>query len=284
MSIHTKGNSQIQDGVLSVDQISPNSDTNSTVGVVAFNEMTTAELSTYNDPESTIVKNTDTGEWIACKGLVRSQLSNQITGAIPPITVIGRGSGFGTGSPQTLALTNQFAFTGGGLTLGLVQDLNRFNQTPAVLDYQIANDPASVSISSLTEAQLKSFTVSFNTMLANGDNIWGRFAGTFSTSSTPTGNIRLYVNNVQVMDSQASLSPSGSWYMDFQIMRSSPTNLRASGKILWSSSGGQVSFTNFANVVFNPSTAFTIQARALVGNTGNNINCQIASASAAKNI
>jgi hypothetical protein len=283
MSIHTTGDSQII-GDLSLNQLLPNNATNSTVGIVAFNEMTTAELAAYNDPESTIVKNTDTGEWIACKGLLRSQLSNQIIAAIPPVSVLGRGSGFGSGSPQILPLSNQFTLTGGGLNLGLVQDLNRFNQTVAVLNYQITNDPVSVSISSLTESLLKTATVAFNSMLADGDNVWGQCAGTFSTTSTPSGNIRLYVNNVQVMDSQASLTPSGSWYMDFQIMRSSATNLRASGRILWRSSTGEVSFTNFVNLVFNPANAFTIQVRALVSNAGNNINCQIFSVNAAKNV
>ena len=282
MSIHTKGTSQVREGVLLVDQILSNSATNSTVGVVAFNEMTTAQLAVYNDPASTIVKNTDTGEYIACKNLTRSQLTNQVSQSIPQARIVGRGSSSGTGAPELLILSSQLAMV--GTTITTAQLLNLFNLCPANLAYQIGNDSIQSSTQGTVEVSLKSIPVAANALLVNGDNIWGVFTGTISSPISPSGNIRLYINNVQIINFQPFLTPSVSWYLHFSVMRISPNTLSCSATITCSSSATTSGFTNLINIILTPSLAFNVEIRGLVSNALNTLTCSTGLINAARNI
>lgn len=306
------------DGSQYVDQVLPN---NNITGIVAFNEMTTAELAAYNDPESTIVKNSDTGELFYCKGALRSQITNQIgtipnattsiygltqlaaDGAITPAnssvtagdsritaisniaqtTFLGRRFGAGFGAPQTITPTSQFNFS--GTTVDLIQPLNNFNNMNAVLNYQIANDTQVVSTSSVSEVVLKTITINAGAFLVNDDNVWGTFSGSFVIASGQSGTVRVYINNVLIAENQITSFPSGSWSSNFDCARSSATNLRCGARIESDTSGSpSVSSLGTGNVVFNPSLAFTIQLRAVVSAPPNSVNCQFATARGAKNV
>lgn len=306
------------DGSQYVDQILPN---NNVSGVVAFNEMTTAELAAYNDPESTIVKNSDTGQLFYCKGALRSQLTNQI-GTIPNATTstfgltqlaadgattpatssvtagdsritaisniaqttfLGRRFGAGFGAPQTITPTSQFNFS--GTTVDLIQPLNNFNNMNAVLNYQIANDTQLVSTSSLSEVVLKTITISAGAFANIDDNVWGTFTGTFVVLSGQSGTVRVYINNVIIDENQITSSPSGAWSANFECARNSANNLRCGARIESDVSGAPaISSLGVSNVVFNPSLAFTIQLRAVVSGPLNSITCQFSTARGAKNV
>lgn len=273
------GDSLIKDGVLYTNQVLPN---NNTAGVVGFNKMTTAQLAVYNDPESTIVKNTDTGELISCQGLLRSQITNQVSN-IAQTTFLGRRFGVGFGAPQTITPSSQFNFSGSGVDL--IQPLNALNNSAAVLKYHIYNNSQQVSRNLPTEGAIKIATVTAGTLITNDDNINGTFAGTFINGAGDNATLRLYVNGVLVSQLVITSSPSGAWSCSFSVQRSDPTNLRCQATLFTDTAAGTaISKLGVLNAVFNPSAAFSVELRALTSTTSSTVSANMGAMDGSKNI
>jgi hypothetical protein len=206
--------------------------------------------------------------------------------AIPQTTFLGRRFAAGAGVPQSITPSNQFNFSGS--TVDLAQPVNNLNGTNAVLVYQIQNDSQVTTTSSLTETNIKTLVIQAGTLfgLVDDSNLFGNFGGTFTVALATTGNIRVYINNVLICDNFIStIAPSGSWTCDYQIMRSSATNIRCQATIRTCVAGTPaVVFCGTVNVAFNPSLAVNAQVRALVSVGSNAINCSLGTMSGSKNI